>query len=129
MDALQKAMILKNSPTDISNFRNKYTYFDGTNNVKFDSVLINGIQKYLLMLKENSENISMEKRYYMRPEYVAYDFYGTTNLGFLIMYVNNCSSSIDFVIDNILVPKQDIVAFVLSKCKKYIKEVNLNDIL
>jgi len=53
----------------------------------------------------------------MRPDYVSYDYYGTTNLAFLIMYINNCTCALEFTKDVILVPDLDIVTYVLTKSK------------
>ena len=126
MNALFKAKLLKNSPTDIRNFRDKYKFLYGESELVLDSPLLSGVQKYLQMLKEQSKRVRMSKRYYMRPEYAAYDFYGTTNLGFLILYANNCFSALDFTMDEFIVPDNDVVSFVLSKSKEYIKEVVIN---
>lgn len=72
----------------------------------FRSYLINGIQVqqpfapilYTLLPKliSTAEIKTMQSRWERRPDYASFDIYGTTNLYWLLMYVNGCSSSMEF---------------------------------
>jgi len=117
MDAHTKATILSKSPTDVSNFKRKYVTKLKDAVVVFDSPAFDLLVRYIQLLKSRSQRIEMTSRYYMRPDYVSYDYYGTTNLAFLIMYVNNCTCALEFTKDVILVPDLDIVTYVLTKSK------------
>ena len=117
MDARTKATILSKSPTDISNFKRRYTTKVGNTTITFDSPGFDLLVRHIQLLKMRSQRVQMSSRYYMRPDYVSYDYYGTTNLAFLIMYVNNCSCALEFTKDVILVPELEIVTYVLTKCK------------
>jgi len=117
MDAYTKATILAKSPSDISNFKRKYITKLGDTTIVFDSPAFDLLVRYIQFLKSKSKKVQMTSRYYMRPDYVSYDYYGTTNLAFLIMYINNCSCALEFTKDVILVPEPDVVAHVLTKCK------------
>ena len=116
MDALEKAQLLKSTPTDISNYKYKYvTNFNGVN-FSFDSFSMGKFHTYYRLLKNYSEEIQMKKRYEYRPEYVAYDYYGTTNLGFVILYMNDVPSALDFNMDIIIVPNDNTLFSVLTEC-------------
>ena len=117
MDAHTKATILSKSPTDVSNFKRKYVTKLKDAVVVFDSPAFDLLVRYIQLLKSRSQRIEMTSRYYMRPDYVSYDYYGTTNLAFLIMYINNCTCALEFTKDVILVPDLDIVTYVLTKSK------------
>ena len=117
MDAYNKAVVLSQSPSDISNFKRRYLVKLNNTHIVFDSPAFDLLVRYVQILRTNSEKVQMNDRYYMRPDYVSYDYYGTTNLSFLIMYVNNCSCAIEFTKDIFLVPNSDVVSSIITKCK------------
>ena len=115
MNALEKAQYLKDSPTDITNFRDRYRVkFRGVI-FTFDSFALKRLHLYYKILKQYSDMVDMKERYLYRPDYVAYDFYGTTNLGFILLYINDCRSAIEFDMDEIIVPNTDTLFETLSK--------------
>jgi len=46
------------------------------------------VEKNLFYLLRYSNEVAWEPKYKYRPDYVSYDYYGTTQLGNFIMYVN-----------------------------------------
>jgi len=46
------------------------------------------IDKNLFFLLRNSEEIAWETKYKYRPDYVSFDYYGTTQLANFLMYIN-----------------------------------------
>ena len=65
------------------------------------------LKKYDNILKSSLKEVKIAVDRYYRPEYVSYDLYGTTDLWYLIMYVNNFYRVEDFVGPTILVPAYD----------------------
>lgn len=93
--------------TDIDNFRNRYIDVDPVNNieVKFPAFDILTFDRNFFILLNASEEVAFRSRWYMRPDYVSFDYYNTTIYWPLILYVNNVSSREDFVdFETILVP-------------------------
>jgi hypothetical protein len=93
--------------TDIDNFRNRYIDVDTENNieVKFPAFDILTFDRNFFILLNSSEEVAFRSRWYMRPDYVSFDYYNTTIYWPLILYVNNVSSREDFVdFETILVP-------------------------
>ncbi|MEM3420385.1 MAG: hypothetical protein QW806_09230 [Nitrososphaerota archaeon] len=45
--------------------------------------------------------IDMKYEYNYRPDYVAYDYYGTTNLYWFVLYTNQTPSIMDFTVNKI----------------------------
>lgn len=93
--------------TDIDNFRNRYIDVDTKNNieVKFPAFDILTFDRNFFILLNSSEEVAFRSRWYMRPDYVSFDYYNTTIYWPLILYVNNVSSREDFAdFETILVP-------------------------
>ena len=111
LDALQESKLLYNSITDIS----KYKSLVNVSGKVIPSLSFDKLIHFYGYLKYNSETIPMSKRYYMRPDYVAYDNYGTINLSWLVLWVNDCRSALDFTMQNIIVPFSYSVSYALSR--------------
>lgn len=93
--------------TDIDNFRNRYVDFDSNNNIEviFPSFDILTFDKNLFILLNQSEEVKFKTRWYMRPDYVSFDYYKTVIYWPLIMYINNVYTIEEFVdFETILVP-------------------------
>ena len=65
------------------------------------------LKKYDNILRSSLVDYTIEKDRYYRPEYVSYDLYGTTDLWYLIMYVNHFYRIEDFVGPTIKIPAYD----------------------
>jgi len=74
------------------------------------------IEKYLFYLLKNSEEVDFDgSRYTYRPDYVSYDFYGTSSLDKLLMFVNGIRTVEDFIgLKTIVVPSLDAITFMLK---------------
>lgn len=93
--------------TDIDNFRNRYVDFDPVSNIEviFPSFDILTFDKNLFILLNQSEEVKFKTRWYMRPDYVSFDYYKTVIYWPLIMYLNNVYTMEEFVdFETILVP-------------------------
>ncbi|MGB9674517.1 MAG: hypothetical protein ACPLX8_00130 [Nanopusillaceae archaeon] len=105
---------LNNIPSlDISNFLDRYQY---ESNIIY-SPYVKPFLHAINTLINNSQTIPMTQRYMYRPDYVSFDYYGTVNLWYMIMKVNNVYSIVNFNMPNIIVPNNDIVMSILSKYK------------
>lgn len=113
MDILTQSTILAQSPTDISNVRSSYIY----QGIQFDSPAISLLQNYIYTLKATATSSTMTQRYYQRPDLVAYDNYGSTTLWYIILYVNDCKSYADFIMNTFLVPEESVVSEFVSSVR------------
>ena len=72
----------------------------------FENNLLMGIDyldRYRNTLLRMSTRIKIGKDYFMRPEYVSYKLYGTTDLWYIILWLNNMKNPTEFVKSEILV--------------------------
>jgi len=72
------------------------------------------LDKNLYYLLRYSEEVPFERQYSYRPDYLSYDYYGTTILWEMLLYVNNVFSIEDFVLDTVVIPTLDAVNFVIQ---------------
>lgn len=50
-----------------------------------------------------------QERWKYRPNYLSYDEYGTTSLGYLLQFVNDCVTVLDFKFEYVFVPKRSAI--------------------
>ena len=72
------------------------------------------IDKNLFYLLKNSEEVGFELKYKYRPDYLSFDYYGTTILWQLLMYVNGVFSLEDFDLQTVVIPSMDAIIFALQ---------------
>lgn len=73
------------------------------------------VDKNLFYLLRNSVEVPFEQQYNYRPDYVSHDYYGTTVLGNVVMYVNSIRIPEEFVdLDVLLVPAFDSIITMLQ---------------
>ena len=100
------------SPLDIEKFgerfktENDYFTFPDPNLLTLD--------KNLYYLLRHSEEVKFEGKYRYRPDYLSYDYYGTTILWEMLLYVNNVFSIEDFDLDTVVIPSLEAVTFVIQ---------------
>ena len=75
----------------------------------------NTVDLNLFYLLKNSTEVPFEPQYNYRPDYVSYDFYGTTALANLILYVNSIRIAEEFVdLDSLVIPAFDAIITMLQ---------------
>ncbi|MGD2072071.1 MAG: hypothetical protein PVG65_01090, partial [Candidatus Thorarchaeota archaeon] len=100
------------SPFDISNMSKMYKT---TNEIfTFQSPSLDTIENNLYFLLRNSKEITFDRKYRMRPDYLSYDEYGTVILDQLLMYVNNVFSPEDFDLATVIIPSVGAVVTMLQ---------------
>jgi len=100
------------SPLDIDRFSRRFK----TNNdlFSFPDPNLETIDQNLFYLLRNSEEVEFKQEYKYRPDYMSFDYYGTTSLAGLIMYVNGIYSAEDFELVNVVMPSLDAITFILQ---------------
>jgi hypothetical protein len=100
------------SPLDIEKFGlrwktdNGYFTFPDPNLITLD--------KNLYYLLKNSDEVPFERKYKYRPDYLSYDYYGTTILWEMLLYVNGVFSVEDFDLDTVVVPSLSAVTYIIQ---------------
>lgn len=81
-------------------------------------------------LLANSDIKEFQPRWQFKPNYLSYDMYQTQSFAYLLMYINNCISVLDFQFDYIKVPRSKAIKeLIISNQRLYpdrgiIKDVN-----
>jgi hypothetical protein len=73
-------------------------------------------EKYLYYLLKNSKEVSFNNSVYQyRPDYLSFNYYGTTNLDKLLMFVNGIRTVEEFVnLKTVLIPSLDSINTILQ---------------
>lgn len=100
------------SPLDIERFGNRFK--TDNNYYSFPDPNLETIDKNLYYLLRNSEEVEFEAKYKFRPDYLSYDYYGTTILWELLMYVNGVFSLEDFNLVSVVIPSLESITFILQ---------------
>ena len=94
---------------DNTYWRNRYL----TDNTVFDNPLMELVSDNYEFLSRNTYYVNMDKKYIGRPDYLSYDIYGSTNLWFLLLYMNGCYCLEDFNMSKVYVPSIESINQVL----------------
>jgi hypothetical protein len=89
-------------PIDIDFMGDRYQTQNGY--FTFPSPSLATIEKHLFYLLKNSDEVTLKRMYYMRPDYLSYDQYHTVCLADLLMYVNQVFCIEDFTLDTVVIP-------------------------
>lgn len=100
------------SPLDIEKFGPRYKTANEL--FTFPDPNLTTIDKNLFYLLKNSEEVDFELKYKYRPDYLSFDYYGTTILWELIMYVNGVFSVEDFDLPKVVIPSMEAITFILQ---------------
>lgn len=114
------------SPLDIEKFGERFK----TDNDLFtfpDPNLVT-IDKNLYYLLRNSEEVPFEGKYKYRPDYLSFDYYGTTILWELLLYVNNIFSIEDFDLSTVVIPSLDAITYIIKDSYKTVDSEDLTSI-
>lgn len=100
------------SPLDIEKFGQRLK----TENelFTFPNPNLTTIDKNLYYLLRNSQEVDFELKYKYRPDYLSFDYYGTTILWELLMYINGIFSVEDFDLIKVVIPSMDAITFILK---------------
>lgn len=93
----------KSNPLLLDNISNHYIFEDEVH------MSFSILRKYENILRNNLQLADFPKKYWYKPEYVSYAVYGTTDLWYLIMFVNNVYKNMDFYGDTLLLPTNDFI--------------------
>ncbi|MHA1816194.1 MAG: hypothetical protein ACTSX1_09330 [Candidatus Heimdallarchaeaceae archaeon] len=102
---------------DINFSGNRYK----TNNdlFTFPAPTLETIDEYLFFLLKNAVQKEFEQKYKYRPDYLAFDEYGTVGLAHLIMYVNTVPSLELFDLQVVTIPSfNSIIEMLKAKFPK-----------
>jgi len=91
----------------------------------FPSPSLWSLQKNLFYLIANSVLIEFNAKYKMRPDYLAFDEYGTVSLAYLLMYVNSVYCIEDFDLNTVIIPSLEVIAEV---CKDKYSKLNVSEL-
>ena len=107
-------------PIDLDNMGDRYKTTTGY--YTFTSPDLWSLEKNLYFLLRYSTEKEFNPKYFMRPDYLSYDEYGTVQLAQLLMYVNSVPSIEDFDLKTVLIPSMQAVVEV-TKHKFSTKEM------
>jgi hypothetical protein len=91
----------------------------------FPSPSLWSLQKNLFYLIANSVLIEFNAKYKMRPDYLAFDEYGTVSLAYLLMYVNSVYCIEDFDLNTVIIPSLEVIAEI---CKDKYSKLNVSEL-
>lgn len=60
-------------------------------------------------LLANSDIKEFQPRWQYKPNYLSFDMYQTQSFAYLLLYINNCISALDFKFDYIKVPRSSAI--------------------
>jgi hypothetical protein len=109
MNALEQSTQLSQQLSDPTVLFPEFTI---EKDVRITTPYITYVFKFLPRFLMYSSLYRMTDRWQYRPDYVSYDMYETTNLWWLILYVNRVPSAIEFTMSrcpNVVVPFKNVV--------------------
>jgi hypothetical protein len=80
----------------------------------FPSPILELYEQHLYYLLKNSEVKDLNRKYIMRPDYLSYDEYNTTNLAHLLMFVNSVRAVEEFNLLKVVVPTFQAIIEILK---------------
>ncbi|HQL12049.1 MAG TPA: hypothetical protein PK507_03455, partial [bacterium] len=95
----------------LDNISNVYNYKDI---IQFP---MSFLRKYENIIKANLQDYKIDKSRFYRPEYVSWDLYGTTDLWYLILFVNDLKSPMELNFTDIKVPNSLYIMEIMNKLK------------
>ena len=89
---------------DINFVGDRYTTENGL--FTFPAPTLETLDQHLYYLLKNSVQKPLERKYFMRPDYLSFDEYGTVQLAYLLMYVNGVRAIEEFqALELVVVPE------------------------
>lgn len=82
------------------------------------------MRKYEHIIRANVELVDLPKNFYYRPEYLCYEYYKTTDLWYLILFVNNMTSPSEFIKEKVYIVKPEFIDTFIKIIEKEKKMIN-----
>ena len=81
-------------------------------------------------LLANSEIKEFQPRWQYKPNYLSYDMYQTLSFSYLLLYINNCISVLDFKFDYVKVPRSSAIKeLIISNQRLYPDRTIIKDVV
>lgn len=118
--------------SDVDHYRHKYRDIekqtDGTSvSIGFVSPVFITWEEYRYVLLQHSQKIHLKHEWKYRPDYVSYEYYGTTNWWQLILWINNVNAIEYFNHDEIIVPDIDSVNAIQNEVYSHNSYIDINE--
>ena len=97
-------------PYEIDNMCERYRTSNGL--YTFSSPSLEVLENYLFYLLRNSKVVDFQHKYLYNPAYLSFDEYGTTNLEYLLMYVNDVYLPEEFDLPNVVIPTMQAIVYI-----------------
>ena len=134
IEALEKYRSLYNCDTFKDVFRIK-TYIEYENSkirasetsfLDFNDQFLN-INKYYLLSRSDIKEF--HPRWQFRPNYLSYDIYGTTSFAYLLLFMNDVVSVVEFDFDYVKVPRIGAIKeLIITNQRQYPDRSKIKDI-
>jgi len=95
------------------NYRKKYDF--SAYGLSVPSPIFSILEKSKYYLLETADRKPLDTKYHRRPDLFCQDTYGDPGFYFMILFVNDMFSLMDFLTDSILIPTTDRVLTVLRE--------------
>ena len=112
--------------TDIDRYRNRYVSKEANISIEFVSPSFEVFECNRFYILKNSIKRPLEQKYHFKPDYLAYDEYGTTTAWPMIMYINNISSMEDFTVPEVIIPNYGVLLNLSNFEQSYERPLDLD---
>ena len=99
-------------PINLDNMAERFITSDETFAFTSPSLKIYERNRYYLL--KNSVRKSFNPKYFMRPDYLSFDEYGTVALSTLLMYINGVFCIEEFELSNVVIPSFNAVIEIIG---------------
>lgn len=110
---------------------NKFCLFDKSSDGLNNIISYNILNDYLEELEKMSVTVSLTNEQYLKykykPKLLSYDIYGSQELYFVILYINNIASPKEFDMKKIKMIRSDVMAQAMSDIYNAEKEILENN--
>lgn len=103
------------SVNDIFNYKITYKLPQELTFLGFDSAVLDNLKPYL---QTQGITTIMDPKYKQNPELLSYDQYGTPDFWYVILFVNNVFSKINFTSEQIFIPSVSAISYLISNSLK-----------
>ena len=122
------------SNLNTDNFRDMYrikAYTEYANNVIKQDVTVfldinnEFLDTYKNFILSNCEIKEFQPRWQYKPNYLSYDMYGTQSHAYILMYINDVTSILDFDFDYVKVPTSKCISDLIVNNQRLYPDRNL----